>query len=472
MNKLIIISCIFGKQFEYVHPAPKKKYSYFFTNNKELKSEIMFKGWNYIYVDKKLSDDIMISSLQSKYIKFLKFLDDFPQFQNAKVIIYFDHKEKVSSTFIKEIKLLINNNINKSLIIRQSPSNKTSVYHEINAAMNQSRYKKNMNKTKNFVKEIISTKEYSENVRICNTGLLIFINRENIKELLNNVYQKCIEHQQPECQIYWSIFSQKYQDKIKEINWTDIKNIKRELPKKRIWSKKIMIIGFPHCGTSILKSIIGHIKDVEEIYLETNKIEKKSSKKYILCKTPWVKEDFFKKEYKDYIKIFIIRNPLFVYSSLNKRYKYNIPDKVARGPLNKGYNISNYIETLKYFIKFKNNISKNVYTIRYEDMFANNYQQLKDILDSIGLDYDNNIFDNSDYKNSIGYNYNNILIRPSNIEHEKYRTYQINQEFKSFNDVSNIDLTNEQVERLTTNKVILNIYPDIIKSIDYKKLKR
>ena len=231
MNNLLIISCIFGKQFKYVHPSPDNKNSYFFTNNKELKGEIINKGWNYVYVNKVLSDDIIISSLQSKYIKFLKFLDNFPQFQNAKTIIYFDHKENVSSASIDEIKLLINNNVDKSLIIRQSPSNKTSVYDEIKAAMGQSRYVKNMDKTKNFIKDIISTKEFNENVRICNTGLLIFINRQQIKELLNNVYKKCIEHQQPECQIYWSIFSQKHKDKIKEIKWTDIKKIKREEPK-------------------------------------------------------------------------------------------------------------------------------------------------------------------------------------------------------------------------------------------------
>jgi len=232
MNNLLIISCIFGKQFKYVHPSPDNKNSYFFTNNKELKGEIINKGWNYVYVNKVLSDDIIISSLQSKYIKFLKFLDNFPQFQNAKTIIYFDHKENVSSASINEIKLLINNNVDKSLIIRQTPSNKTSVYDEIKAAMGQSRYVKNMDKTKNFIKDIIATKEFDENVRICNTGLLIFINRENIKELLNNVYEKCVEHEQPECQIYWSIFSQKHKNEIKEIKWTDIKNIKRENPQK------------------------------------------------------------------------------------------------------------------------------------------------------------------------------------------------------------------------------------------------
>ena len=228
MNDLLIISCIFGKQFKYVNPSPDNKNSYFFTNNTELKDEIITKGWNYVYVNKVLSDDIIISSLQSKYIKFLKFLDNFPQFQNAKTIIYFDHKQNVSSASIDEIKLLINNNIDKSLIIRQTPQKKNSVYDEIKAAMNQPRYVKNMDKTKKFIKDIIATKEFNTKVRICNTGLLIFINREEIKELLNNVYQKCIEHEQPECQIYWSIFSQKYKDKIKEIKWSDIKNIKSE----------------------------------------------------------------------------------------------------------------------------------------------------------------------------------------------------------------------------------------------------
>ena len=43
-------------------------------------------------------------------------------------------------------------------------------------------------------------------------------------------------------------------------------------------SQKILICGFPHCGTSILKSIIGHIEDVEEIYDEISVITKNSDK--------------------------------------------------------------------------------------------------------------------------------------------------------------------------------------------------
>ena len=68
MNNLLIVSCIFGKQFKNVHLSPDNKNSYFFTNNKELKDEIINKGWNYVYVNKVLSDDIIIAKQHQKQL--------------------------------------------------------------------------------------------------------------------------------------------------------------------------------------------------------------------------------------------------------------------------------------------------------------------------------------------------------------------------------------------------------------------
>ena len=122
---------------------------------------------------------------------------------------------------------------------------------------------------------------------------------------------------------------------------------------------KIIIFGFPHCGTTILKTIIGHIDNVDEVigeiysnnkekheytddeikngiykcskgnyankYVDDNVINKDlinaytlSPNKFIVCKTPFIYNKFTD-VYNDYIKIFIIRNPLWIYSSLNKR---------------------------------------------------------------------------------------------------------------------------------------------------------
>ena len=152
------------------------------------------------------------------------------------------------------------------------------------------------------------------------------------------------------------------------------------------------------------------------------------------------------------IKIFIIRNPLFVFSSLNKRYNYSIPNHL---------NIDFYINTLTKFITYKNNPKKNIYTIKYEDLFENNYEEFKKILNDIGFQYDYSIFDNSKYTNSIISGTKLLDKKPQNNNHGVYRTWQINQPFISNNDISKIDLNEVQIEKIVNNQYILQIYPDI-----------
>jgi hypothetical protein len=216
---------------------------------------------------------------------------------------------------------------------------------------------------------------------------------------------------------------------------------------------KILVFGFPHCGTSILKSIIGHIDDVEEIVDETDRITNTSSKKYILCKYPYTLDEFFtpNNEYNNYIKIFIVRNPLFVFSSLNKRFQYKIPIKCS---------IESYVRTITKFNQCRNNPIKNLYTIRYEDLFENNYQKLKEIFDSIGLQYTDKTFDNSGYKNKIISNVMLMDHKPKNTEHDLYRTWQINQPFVNNNDCSKLDLRPEQKNKILNNKMIRLVYPE------------
>ena len=224
-------------------------------------------------------------------------------------------------------------------------------------------------------------------------------------------------------------------------------------------NQKIIIFGFPHCGTTILKSIIGHIEDVYEIYKETKLINISTTKQFILCKYPFTLDEFFDEKYKDYIKIFIIRNPLFVFSSLNKRFEYNIPSDHC---------FDRYVDTITKFIKYSNKNS--VYTIKYEDMFDNNFQELKQILDNIGMKYDYNIFDNTLYTNiaiddvKINNNIHNIKKTNkiiNNVDHGLYRTWQINQPFVFKNDVSNLDLTKIQKQQIVNNPYVLQLYPDI-----------
>ena len=222
-------------------------------------------------------------------------------------------------------------------------------------------------------------------------------------------------------------------------------------------SNKILICGFPHCGTTILKSIIGHSDNVKEVYNEIDNINNiKTDLDFILCKYPFTRAKYFDNNtfYKNYIKIIIIRNPLFVFSSLNKRYRTRIPSN---------HSIDNYINTVKLFIKYSSKHEENIYTIRYEDLFHNNYESIRKILNSINVKYTDDIFINSKYKNisHTRVDINNIKNKPNDVNHEQYRTWQINQEFKCNNDLSKIDLSSEQLKKIINNEYILKLYPNI-----------
>lgn len=223
--------------------------------------------------------------------------------------------------------------------------------------------------------------------------------------------------------------------------------------------KKIIIFGFPHSGTSILKSIIGHIEDVCEIYDETKIIDDKMinlnknlKKKYILCKYPYTDPKFFTDIYKNYIKIFIIRNPLWIFSSLNKRFLSKIP---------KNHNLKEYTQVANYFDYYKNHPIENLHLIRYEDMFEDNFRNLKSMLDNIGFLYDDNIFNNHEYKNIIVSQIKKIpQIKPDNKDHNNYRTWQINQQFENNNDPSKIDLNPIQIQYIQSSLDIKKVYSE------------
>ena len=81
---------------------------YFFSNNESIKNEIESKGWKFYYIPFKLYDDNITSALQSKYIKFLQFLNDYPDFKKYKKILYFDHKVFIKKEHLTKLNSLAN----------------------------------------------------------------------------------------------------------------------------------------------------------------------------------------------------------------------------------------------------------------------------------------------------------------------------------------------------------------------------
>ena len=232
--------------------------------------------------------------------------------------------------------------------------------------------------------------------------------------------------------------------------------------------KKILIFGFPHCGTTIMRNIMGHIPDVEEVLSEGEKIPKeilrKCKKKFIVLKYPFINGAFFNPEYSDFIKIIMIRNPLWVFSSFNKRFlRQEFP----------GCTVQDYINNLRQFNKYKDGHREDIIALRYEDIFPNNYQRLREIYGKIGLEYTDEIFNNEKYKNYVigethqGIKYDYIPEeKPDNHSHRNFRTWQVNQKFRNMNDESKIKITPMQKSRIINDKDIIAVYPEVVEIIN------
>lgn len=246
--------------------------------------------------------------------------------------------------------------------------------------------------------------------------------------------------------------------------------------------KKILITGFMHSGTSILKSIIGHIPEVHEIYNEAKEAFLSEEHKivsyyhpcfqnivsealqedenYILIKEPNIITEITQDKYKNYIIILIIRNPLWVFSSMNRRVGFHCDG-----------DLEHYSKAAELFLDFRLNKRHNIYTIKYEELFFDNYRKLKNILDSIGLNYTNDIFDNSKYRNRTADWIDEdaaITTCSSPLQHEAFRTYQINQPFIDNNTEDKIDIPFHQLDYFKNTSPIWRLYPDVL---TYSKLR-
>lgn len=220
-------------------------------------------------------------------------------------------------------------------------------------------------------------------------------------------------------------------------------------------SKKIFVTGFPHTGTTVVTSKIQECKNVHKQNMESETLDiELDDNGNVVWKYPALpqlfKENGFlnKNEtvYKDADIIFLIRNPYYVFSSM-KRAQVN--------PFTfKNHTIYDYLITAKRFLQAVQNQYPRIYPIRYEDIFDNDYSNLKSIFDNIGLSYDKLDNKNIDYLHQwVG---EVPKEKPAETDRELFRTWQINQEFKNMNDPSKVDL-NPDVEQILDQSFLVKL---------------
>jgi len=193
---------------------------YFYSNNKRLKNEVEFKGWNFCFVESAIDNgESIASSLLAKKVKFLQVNDI--NFSDFEYLIYMD-----SRRIYDDIANIVRMN-QKGILIRYEAKFKPTIWHEVEEAKGQQRYVKNMDKTIDFINAKLEKNAYSPNNRVMNTGIIAYsmnTNGSKIKALCNEVYDACIKLEQPECQILWCLLSQPYMNLIEIVESTELKS--------------------------------------------------------------------------------------------------------------------------------------------------------------------------------------------------------------------------------------------------------
>lgn len=221
-NRHLMVSGFFGTAFSRVHPAPRGTRSLFFTNTQAMRDEAEAKGWDTILLDRAElapSDDPLVSSLQSKYVKFLRFRKDYPDLRRYESITYCDHKAHVKDEHL--VWLMSRSLPGASALLRYSPARK-DIYDEMTLAEGQPRYAHAMPQTRKWVEEVKDSRGISTAVRVANTGLIHYLDIPRMMPLLDEIHAVSMELEQPECQVLWAALAQGYEGEIQYVDWFDM----------------------------------------------------------------------------------------------------------------------------------------------------------------------------------------------------------------------------------------------------------
>jgi hypothetical protein len=234
---------------------------------------------------------------------------------------------------------------------------------------------------------------------------------------------------------------------------------------------KILVTGFPHSGTSILKSKLGECSNLHEVPFETAFVRPEDmhysgDKENILIKYPMLPIDIRAggiaytrhpdSRYYEYTIIMVIRNPWNVYTGMIKAGSNPMNNLTVDGGNSEYHSkVEEYEVAAELFRQARDNNYPNIYAIRYEDFFPNNFEKLRELMDKLNLQYTEELFTNrtKDYIHWPGKEYANIK---NNEDYQSdryaYRTWQINQPFQNMN--SEVNIPDELSDILKNSNII------------------
>lgn len=248
---------------------------------------------------------------------------------------------------------------------------------------------------------------------------------------------------------------------------------------------KILVIGFQHSGTSILRKIIGNHSQVYDVVNEAQSIPKREFKNIlndknatsIVIKTPFWNNisnvDDLINKYNGFKIVFILKNYLDIYASLKMRFSINTKEYISTKWLINN-SLQNWDKVAKIFFNIADNPNKypQIFIVKYEDLFSicplsEEKNLWKLLFKFLELPFEIDCI-TKNQKRQIPIN--NVLTHgdqpmPSRKEQRKFRSWQINQPVTNMTGINRHTLSIEEINGLKKDSIILDKY--FKKSISY-----
>lgn len=219
--------------------------------------------------------------------------------------------------------------------------------------------------------------------------------------------------------------------------------------------KKIMVTGFPHCGTTILRKIIGNHPDIMDVPKESRAISsaliskaKQLNKKGVVIKEPFVLRlggniRQMQAKMTGYKVVLIMRDPADIISSMNMRFNNDIPAN---------HNFDKWEQYARVYLNPKSNFC---YKLKYEEMFENNFAKLKDLFRWLDLEWTDDVIHTNEQrvtKHNRGVMFSQGNVPPRN-HSDNFRTWQVNQKIEPQIGVNRDKLDEENKRRIQNSEV-------------------
>jgi hypothetical protein len=233
--------------------------------------------------------------------------------------------------------------------------------------------------------------------------------------------------------------------------------------------QKIIVSGFPHSGTTILRKLIGNHskvfdvgrecyavdeKHIEEFNRENTKKKRrgKSVDTHIAVKGPWgdrVIQNL--DQYSDYKVVIIVKNPLDVYASLKLRFADSeFPEEYSFEKWREFAQMFQALPSASGTAGSEGEGRAGVFKMTYDELFENDYQKLKDLVEWLGLEWEDQVVKGNAKRRIPINSYYIPTTKPDRQANEKFRSWQTNQPLTNMSGEKRHVLSDKEVEMITS----------------------